>query len=157
MEKKKTKSRFYTCLNWMFVIIFALLAWFAYSHYKNRAGDVSIKQQYQFADVNSVHLSAARAKGIKPIDNVNQLNTKGLVKIKTCNCYKLDRLKYSVPYLIPTSQALLNEIGTRFQTALKTQGMEKHRIIVTSVLRTEENVKKLMEVNGNASKNSAHQ
>ena len=35
--------------------------------------------------------------------------------------------------------------------------MEKHRIIVTSLLRTDDDVKRLRKVNGNAAANSAHQ
>ena len=66
-------------------------------------------------------------------------------------------MTHSVPYLTEFSANLLKEIGTRFQQELKKQGIIKHRIIITSVLRTREDIGKLRKVNGNASGNSAHQ
>ena len=67
------------------------------------------------------------------------------------------KLTHSVPYLTPNAKELLDEIGSLFQKALKEKGIEKHRIIVTSILRTDEDVKQLRKVNGNASAVSAHQ
>lgn len=70
--------------------------------------------------------------------------------------YKVDPLEYSIPYLTPAAKALLDEIGSRFQTAMSEQGLRKHRIVVTSVLRTDDDVNRLRKTNGNATKNSAH-
>jgi hypothetical protein len=47
---------------------------------------------------------------------------------------------------------LLDDLADRFQERTKS----RTRFVVTSVLRTEEDVKKLQRVNGNASSNSCH-
>ena len=95
--------------------------------------------------------------GIKPVSSRDELKTDKLVKIESCDEYMVERLTHSVPYLTKSTAELLSDIGTRFQKELKEQGFEKHRVIVTSVLRTGEDAKRLRKVNGNASKNSAHQ
>ena len=139
--------------------------WYIYSHYypllMNRGGgsmsaDI-IDDQYQFCDLNSIHLKAAREKGIMPVSDRSSINKKQLAKIESCKYYKVERLTHSVPYLTPSAKELLKEIGFRFQKALKEQGLERHRVIVTSILRTSDDVKRLRRVNGNASANSAHQ
>ncbi len=130
------------------------------SHFKKPIGSTSsdiVSYDYRFGDVNSTHLSSARKNGIKPVSHRNKLQTESLTKIKSCDKYLVRHLTHSVPYLTTSSAQLLDDIGTRFQHALKEQGGNKHRIIVTSVLRTEEDVKRLRKVNGNASNNSAHQ
>ena len=119
---------------------------------------VAVEQQYQFGDMQNVQLEAAKRNGIKPInsrDDIGQLKN-GVVKISTCRAYKVDRLTHSIPYLTPSAKTLLHDIGTSFQTKLKEKGYEKHRIIVTSVLRTSIDVQKLQQVNGNAVTDSPH-
>ena len=125
-----------------------------------KSGRVStdiIKAEYHFGDVNKTHLKAAKKNGIKPIQTRNQIPTQSLVKIESCDRYAIDRLPHSVPYLTPSSVELLDEIGSRFQATLAELGLRKHRMIVTSVLRTRDDVRRLRKVNGNASANSAHQ
>ncbi len=116
-----------------------------------------VNSEYRFGDVNKTHLQAAQKNGIKPVANRKQLNTKSLIKIESCDTYMVESLTHSVAYLTPASANLLEEIGNRFQKELKEQGLEKHRIIVTSVLRTGEDVKRLQKTNSNATTNSAHQ
>ena len=116
-----------------------------------------MNSEYRFGDGNSKHLAAARKAGIRPVEKNEDLKTNNLTKIESGDHYKVDRLKYSHAYLTPKAANLLDEIGTRFQAELKNQGLEKRRIIVTSVLRTADDVKRLKKVNQNATANSAHQ
>ena len=95
--------------------------------------------------------------GIRPVADKSRLNKEQLAKIESGKYYKVDWLTHSVPYLTPSTKELLEKIGEQFQKSLKEQGIEKHRIIVTSVLRTDDDVKELRKVNGNAAANSAHQ
>ena len=147
------------------LMVMAVGAWYAYRHVypmlrRGTGGSTShgiVNVEYRFGDVNSTHLSAAQRHGITPVANRKMLQTGSLERIKSCDRYKVDGLTHSVPYLTPASEDLLNEIGSRFQQAVKEQGFENHRIIVTSVLRTGEDVRRLRKVNGNASANSAHQ
>ena len=155
MEKKQ-ETWITTFIVLILTAIFFGVAWYAYDHYVNRGKNVYVNHRYLFGDDNNTHLKAAREKGIKPPTNRDELDVSRLVKIKTCNLYKVDPLEYSVPYLTPAAKALLDEIGSRFQTAMSEQGLRKHRIVVTSVLRTDDDVNRLRKTNGNATKNSAH-
>jgi len=143
----------------------AIIGWYTFIHYYPRILDRSygstspdiVIKDFRFDDVNDTHLTAARNHGIKPVSSRDNLKTKHLTKIVTCDEYKIGNLTHSVPYLTESSAHLLKEIGIRFQQELKKQGIKKHRIIITSVLRTKEDISKLRKVNGNASGNSAHQ
>ena len=145
--------------------VMAYGAWYAYCHFVPMLRDITsgstspgiVDAEYQFGDINSTHLTAAREHGITPAENRTALQTSSLEKVSSCSAYRVEHLTHSVPYLMPASKDLLNEIGSRFQQAVKEQGFENHRIIVTSVLRTGEDVRRLRKVNGNASANSAHQ
>ena len=142
-------------------IVFAYGAWCVYRHYSHKHGASAssdiVKSEYHFGDVNSTQLKAAKKYGIKPVDHKDQLPTEKLTKIENCDKYQVDRLTHSVAFLTPAAANLLEEIGSRFQAALKEQGFRQHRVIVTSVLRTGDDVESLRKVNGNASANSAHQ
>lgn len=125
-------------------------------HRGSTSADI-VHSEYRFGDVNKTHLSAARKNGIKPVAEREDIPTEGLTRIESGKQYMVGHLAHSSPYLTPAAAELLDEIAVRFQAALKEQGLEKHRIIVTSVLRTGSDVKRLREVNENASANSAHQ
>ncbi len=60
------------------------------------------------------------------------------------------------PLLIPRAAALLDTISINFLDSLTSKGLNPNQIVVTSVLRTEDDVKRLRRRNVNASKNSAH-
>ena len=79
-----------------------------------------------------------------------------LDKIGSCRYYQVDELTHSIPYLVPRAEKLLKTIGRNFQDSLSSKGLSSRKIIVTSVLRTTGNVKKLRKKNVNASANSAH-
>ena len=113
-----------------------------------------------FNDRNNKHLGSAKKLGIKqPLKNRSEAEgVKGhLVNIKSNRHYKIDRLTHSIPYLTPGAARLLDTIGKNFQDSLKSKGLPQARIIVTSVLRTQEDIKRLQASgNTNASSNSAH-
>ena len=80
-----------------------------------------------------------------------------LVKIKSNDYYTIDRLTHSIPYLTEGAAELLETIGRNFRDSLQSKGLNPNKIIVTSVLRTQEDVKRLQKSgNVNASSNSAH-
>ena len=111
-----------------------------------------------FNDRNDTQLTAARKNGIPEILSREDADAhkEKLVKIQTCQWYKVDSLTHSIPYLVPKAAELLETIGKSFQDSLKAQGVDSYRIIVTSVLRSRADVKKLRRTNANASENSAH-
>lgn len=122
----------------------------------NIRGVVSYKRS--FGDLNEVQLKAAKKWGISPIasrEDALEIGDK-LKEIVSCEYYTVDSLTHSIPFLVPKAAALVDTIGKNFIDSLGCKGLNPNKIIVTSVLRTKEDVKKLRRTNGNASKNSCH-
>ena len=113
-----------------------------------------------FNDKNGVQLKAASQLGIKqPLKNrvvADDVKDK-LVHIRSNSHYKIAKLTHSIPYLTEGATELLDMIGKNFLDSLESKGLNPNRIIVTSVLRTKEDIKKLQKSgNPNAVSNSAH-
>ena len=75
-----------------------------------------------------------------------------LVEISTNSKYIVRELTNSSPYVVPKMAKLLDDIGTAFQK----RSQSKAQFVITSVLRTEEDIVNLKRKNGNASANSCH-
>ena len=112
----------------------------------------------EFPDSNDRQLSAAHQWGVKPVSNREdaELRMKELVYVGVSPYYTVDKLRASIPYLVPRASILLQDIGRAFQDSLYVKGLPMHNIIVTSVLRTQEDVARLRRGNGNATENSCH-
>ena len=119
----------------------------------NIKGVISYKRS--FGDLNDTHLSVAKKIGIRPLASRSEAEGLGgkLVQIKPCERYAMDSLTHSIPFLIPQASALLDTIGANFLDSLSCKGLNPNQIIVTSVLRTADDVKRLRRRNGNASAN----
>ena len=111
-----------------------------------------------FPDSNSVQLECANRHGVSPVDNRADAEHRKseLVYIASNPFYHVDPLKQSIPYLVPRAAVLLNDIGRAYFDSLQIKGVPLHKVIVTSVLRTREDIKKLRNHNGNATENSCH-
>lgn len=123
---------------------------------RNIRGVVSYKRS--FPDLNDTHLAVAKKLGIRPLEDreaAEALKEK-LTHVTDNEFYSVDSLTYSIPYLVPRASALLDTIGSNFLDSLSAKGLNPNQIIVTSVLRTQKDVKRLRRRNGNASANSAH-
>ena len=113
----------------------------------------------RFRDNNQAHLRAAAKIGLKDgLATRDQVKEKKnhLRQISTCRNYVVEPLTYSVPYLVPTAASRLDSIGAEFADILQRNDLPHYRFYVTSVLRTQEDIKRLQRTNGNAVKNSAH-
>ena len=66
-----------------------------------------------------------------------------LVEIKTNDNYIVDSLTHSVPFLIPSAKHELDSIGEEWADILKRNNLPHYRFYVTSVLRTQEDIKYL--------------
>ena len=123
---------------------------------RNIKGVVSYKRS--FGDLNDTHMAAAKRIGVKPLQNREAAEKLGekVVEIKDGKFYQVDSLTHSIPFLVPKASALLDSIGANFLDSLESKGLNPNQIIVTSVLRTNDDVKRLRRVNGNASANSVH-
>ena len=123
---------------------------------RNIKGVISYKRS--FGDLNDTHMAAAKKIGIKPLKDreaAEKLGSK-VMEIKNGDFYQVDSLTHSIPFLVPRASALLDSIGANFLDSLENKGLNPNQVIVTSVLRTQDDVKKLRRVNGNASANSVH-
>ena len=111
-----------------------------------------------FPDQNDVQLVAAQQVGVSPVrDRAEAENRKAeLVYVGSNPYFFIDKLHNSIPYLVPKASLLLQDIGRVFFDSLQIKGIPLHKIIVTSILRTQNDVNKLRNHNGNAAQNSCH-
>jgi len=80
-----------------------------------------------------------------------------LVEVKTNDNYIVDDLTHSVPYLIPSAKRELDSIGAEWADILQRNGLPHYRFYVTSILRTQEDVKYLQRSgNINSTTQSCH-
>lgn len=140
---------------------FILTLWVTSSHMDVRPiAGVANTYERSFNDLQDTQKRAAVRNGLAPFKSRNEIKSrykqlrkdKKLVEISTNQKYIVQNLTYSSPYVVPKVEKLLNDLADAFQE--KTQS--KAKFVVTSVLRTEEDVKKLQKVNGNASSASCH-
>ena len=120
-------------------------------------GDVSSYAE-AFPDTNAVQLVAAQKWGVSPVKNREDAESRKreLVYVGSNPYFHVDPLYSSIPYLVPRAAVLLQDIGQAFFDSLYVKGVPMHKIIVTSVLRSQEDVAKLRRRNGNATENSCH-
>lgn len=123
---------------------------------RNIKGVISYKRS--FGDLNDIHLTSAKRIGIRPLESREEAEgmKDKLAHIVSSDFYSVDSLTHSIPYLVPQASALLDTIGANFLDSLTCKGLNPNQIVVTSVLRTQNDVKRLRRRNGNASENSAH-
>ena len=100
----------------------------------------------KFNDLQSKQHEVASAIGLArpPKDRADAASMrKSLVEIKTNDNYIVDSLTHSVPYLIPSAKRELDAIGAEWADILARNGLPHYRFYVTSVLRTQEDIKYL--------------
>lgn len=111
-----------------------------------------------FPDSQQVQIQSAMKWGVSSVYNREEAEERKqeLVYIGASPYYHVDRMYRSIPYLVPRAAALLNDMGRAYYDSLQLKGIPLHQFIVTSVLRTKEDVEKLRRYNGNATENSCH-
>ena len=111
-----------------------------------------------FPDSNYLQLQAAQHWGVSPVKNRTDAESRKneLVYIGACPYYEVAKLDASIPYLVPRAALLLHDIGQSFLDSLQVKGIPLHRFIVSSVLRSEEDVARLRRSNKNATEQSCH-
>lgn len=113
-----------------------------------------------FPDIQEVQLKAAQKHGVPPVKNREEaehlVKHQKLVNICHSPFYSIDELTHSIPYLVPRAQQLLNTICLNFIDSCQVRGLPIHLPIVTSVLRTTDDVTTLRKRNKNATENSCH-
>jgi len=115
--------------------------------------------QQSFPDVQDAQFPAALANGVPSVEDRAEAEHRKneLLFVGMNPYYMMDAaMNRSIPYLVPKASHLLQHIGRRFLDSLAVKGVPLHKIIVTSVLRTEDDVRRLRRINGNASEQSCH-
>ena len=117
-----------------------------------------VKFAREFNDINDAQLEVAMAIGVRPVANRKEAEglKSSLVELTETDTYVIDSLTHSIPYLIPSAKELLDDIGLAFQDSLASKGLNPYKLVVTSVLRTKEDVAALSKNNLNAAENSTH-
>ena len=98
----------------------------------------------KFNDLQSKQHAVASAIGLaRPPKNRADAASmrKQLVEIKTTDNYIVDSLTHSVPYLIPSAKRELDAIGAEWADILSRNELPHYRFYVTSVLRTQEDIR----------------
>jgi len=111
-----------------------------------------------FPDQQDVQILAANQHGVAPVQNREEAehSKDKLVYVGSNPFFYVDKLNNSIPYLVPKASVLLQDIGRAYFDSLQIKGIQLHKIIVTSILRTKDDVAKLRTRNGNATENSCH-
>ena len=168
--KLKRKTKFWLVVSAILALIVGLLVLWAVRGIQrwrwHHAGPIEnhpvriydVQFAKEFNDLNEVQLATAQSIGVPPVkDREAAEHLKGkLVEITDSDLYSVDELTHSIPFLIPSAADLLERIGRNFQDSLTSKGLNPNKLFVTSVLRTEEDVRKLRQGNLNASENSTH-
>lgn len=111
-----------------------------------------------FPDSQSVQIVAAERWGVRPVQNREdaEKRKKELVYIGESPYWHVDRLSSSIPYLVPRA-ALCCRTSVRLSTiAYMSRVSPFSRLIVTSVLRSKDDVARLQRHNQNATERSCH-
>ena len=111
-----------------------------------------------FPDAQDVQIVSANRLGVSPVQDRAEAESRKaeLVYVGSNPYYFVEPLYWSIPYLVPKAAVLLQDIGRNFIDSLQVKGLQPHRIIVTSVMRTKEEVARMRHYNGNVSENSCH-
>ena len=129
------------------IILVLAIVWMTFALlFPNKNRPVKIKElNYAslFNDMNDVQLNAARKLGVRhPLMNREDADDikSGWVRIDDNEYYSVAKLTHSISYLTAGAAELLDKIGKNFSDSLVSKGLNPNKIIVTSVLRTQEDV-----------------
>ncbi len=128
---------------------------------KNKHRIFSVNGTYvdNFPDVQDMQYPSAVRWGITPMRNRSELDDHRdeLVYIGSNPYIHLDEMmSNSIPYLVPRASDLLEHLGRAFADSLYAKRIPLHKFVVSSVLRTEADVKNLSRHNVNATQRSCH-
>lgn len=113
-----------------------------------------------FSDAHELHMGQASKYGFSPMATRRDTNRiKGRIIYYKPGVYAnfvVDSLPHSMPVMIPAVAQLIEEIAVEFRDSLRLIDYPDCKIVVTSITRTDEDIKALRRTNGNAISDSAH-
>lgn len=106
------------------------------------------------------YLEPSYLNGVRPLRSTQevqqQLDSGALLQVYPNDLFALDTFRHSYACLTPGALELLNDIGLRFHEKLQHTHLKGTKLLVTSMLRTENSIKRLRKRNRNAIRHSAH-
>lgn len=115
---------------------------------------------WKLNDGGAAYWEYSAATGITPLRWNRELEktiNSGLLKeVRATVAYLPDTMRFSFPYALPQTIAFMDTLANRFQYELTNTNLKGVRLVITSVLRTEQSVAQLMRHNRNAVRKSAH-
>jgi len=142
------------------VCVSSILGVFLFLSHVYVSSEGNKKYSAVFNDLQYKHLPMAKknAFGSAPLQNRNSFShqCQELRRIRSNRNYKVAHLTHSLPYLTPHTEEELRSISKDFQVRNKQNGLPYCRILVTSLLRTAEDIERLREVNANSTLDSPH-
>ena len=142
------------------VCVLSILGVFLFLSHVYVSSEGNKKYSAVFNDLQSKHLPVAKknAFGSAPLQNRNSFSPQGqeLRRIRSNRNYKVAHLTHSLPYLTPHTEEELRSIAKDFQIHNKQNKLPYSRILVTSLLRTTEDINRLRKVNANSTIDSPH-
>ena len=126
---------------------------------KVRKAKFSGNYNREFNDLNNLHMVSAIKNGITPLatraDTIHHMDM--LVRLPDeLALYRQYNITHSIPYLVPLAAKLFIDIAQNFRDSLHSKQMPLHKLYLTSITRTNDDIKSLTKRNINASDNSAH-
>jgi hypothetical protein len=113
-----------------------------------------------FRDNVKTHNKAYLKEGIAPqkeFKDLDLLHKKNILcKISGTKYYQINKLNHSKPYLLSKASLFLEKLGTAYEEKCNNQQVSYVPFHLSSVTRSESSVQKLMGVNKNSIKESAH-
>lgn len=113
-----------------------------------------------FNDLHELHMAEATKQGFSPMATRRDTSRmKGKIVYYKPGVYEnfvVDSLPHSMPVMIPPVAKLIEEIAVDFRDSLKMIDYPDCKIVVTSITRTDEDIKDLRRRNRNAISDSAH-
>lgn len=113
----------------------------------------------EFNDLQDLHMEAALFNGVGPLvsrDDTIKYRKKLVRMPDELDLYRTYDLTHSIPFLVPSATQLFVDIAQNFRDSLYSKNIPLHKLYLTSVLRTDDDVSKLTKRNTNASENSVH-
>ena len=117
---------------------------------------VSIFNDSQSKQLPAAKKGAFKSAPLKNRDSLKNVPRSELEKVSSCRSYKVAKLTHSVPYLTPKAKHELDTIAYDFKQKVNQKGLPNCRLLVTSLLRVNEDIEHLRENNANSVTNSTH-
>lgn len=155
MKKRKIVLSIILALTGCLALVFGVMN-HLYVYCEGNNQYVSLFNDSQSKQLPSAKNGAFNGAPLKNRSSLRAVPTQQIIKVHSCRYYKVTRLTHSMSFLTPKAKEELDAIAVDFHNKVKQNGLPNCRLLITSLLRTQEDIENLKESNTNAVTNSAH-